>query len=111
MDYQFELVEEIGRWHFSLQGAYDWNISEMINAAMSLADEGIPFSFDCDIYRQYLNNDYMIDISNDVCHYSLCEPVMSLPHPREDVSQEQIDNLIKAIKWKPIDKVKLNSNV
>ena len=101
--------EENGKWHFSLLGAHEWNISEMINAAMALADEGIPFRFNCNEYKRYLNNDYMMDISNDVCNCSLCEPVLRLPHPDEDVSQEQIGSLINAIQWKSIEKVKMNS--
>lgn len=105
----YPVMEDNGKWHFSLQGAYEWNLSEMINAALALANEGIPFIFDCDTYRRYLNNDYMIDISNEVCHYSLCEPVLRLPHPGEDVSQEQIGSLINAIQWKSIEKVKMNS--
>lgn len=105
----YPVMEDNGKWHFSLQGAYEWNISEMINAALALANEGIPFSFDCNTYKRYLNNDYMMDISNDVCNCSLCEPVLRLPHPGEDVSQEQIGSLINAIQWKSIEKVKMNS--
>ena len=99
-----------GRWRPYLTAAHEWAIDDLFNAAQALAAEGIPFSMPQarDILRMHEMNGRIIIDPDYADRSRIGEIVRRLPEPGyAGVKKEHVNELIKAIKWDPMQEVKL----
>ncbi|MBQ7772252.1 MAG: hypothetical protein IJ402_05975, partial [Bacteroidales bacterium] len=99
-----------GRWRPHLTAAHEWAIDDLFNAAEALAAEGIPFSMPQarDILRMHEMNGRIIIDPDYADRSRIGKIVRRLPEPGyAGVKKEQVNELIKAINWDPMQEVKL----
>ena len=102
-----------GKWRPILSAAHEWAINDMISAAKALSAAGIPFLIPQakEILKMHEMKGRII-IDSDYCDRSrIGEIVRSLPEiGYDDVTKEQVEALIKAIKWDKLKGVTLIKN-
>lgn len=102
-----------GRWRLHLVAAYEWAIDDMFEAAKALTAEGIPFSMPQarDILRMHEMNGRILIDEEYADRSRIGEIVRRLPEPGyAGVTKDQVKKLIKAIRWDPLNEVKLCKN-
>lgn len=102
-----------GRWRPHLVAAHEWAIDDLFEAAKALTAEGIPFSMPQarDILRMHEMNGRILIDTEYADRSRIGEIVRRLPEPGyAGVTKAQVKKLIKAIKWDPLQEVKLCKN-
>lgn len=96
-----------GGWSLYFCGDREGYLLGTLGAAVALVKAGIPFEFDTKEYVDFLRGNFTIEIDPLDPRSSVECPRRFLPYPGGNVSQEQVDRLIAAIKWKKQKKVRL----
>ena len=96
-----------GGWSLYFCGDGEGYLLGTLGAAVALVKAGIPFEFDTKEYVDFLRGNFTIEIDPLDPRSSVECPRRFLPYPGGNVSQEQVDRLIAAIKWKKQKKVRL----
>lgn len=102
-----------GRWRLQLLATHEWAIGDMLAAAKAIAAEGIPFSMPQarDILRMHEMKGKIIIDSDYADRSRIGEIVRRLPEAGyAGVTKAQVEELIKAIQWDPLQEVKLYKN-
>lgn len=100
-----------GGWSLYLCGDGEGYLLGTLGAAVALIKAGVPFEFDTKEYIDFLKGNFTIKIDPLDPRSSVECPSRFLPHPGGKFSQEQVDKLIAAIKWKKQKKVRLKKRV
>lgn len=100
-----------GGWSLYLCGDGEGYLLGTLGAAVALIKAGIPFEFDTKEHIDFLKGNFAIKIDPRDPRSSVECPSRFLPHPGGEISQEQVDRLIAAIKWKKQKKVRLKKRV
>lgn len=100
-----------GGWTLYLCGDGEGYLMGTLGAAVALIKAGIPFEFDTKEHIDFLKGNFTITIDPLDPRSSVECPSRFLPHPGGEVSGEQVDKLIAAIKWKKQKKVRLKKRV
>ena len=98
-----------GGWSLYFCGDGEGYLLGTLGSAVALVKAGIPFEFDTKEYIDFLRGNFTIEIDPLDPRSSVECPRRFLPYPGGNASQEQVDRLIAAIKWKKQKKVKLNN--
>lgn len=98
-------------WSLYLYGDGEGYLLGTLGAACALIKAGIAFDFETKSHIDYLKGNFTINIDPRDPRSSVECPSRYLPHPGEHYTQEQVDRLIAAIKWKKQKKVRLKRRV
>lgn len=102
-----------GKWRPHLIAVHEWAIDNLLAAAKALSDEGIAFAIPQarDILRMHKMSGEIIIDPDYADRSRIGEVVRRLPEVGYDgVTQEQVNELIKATRWEKLKEVKLKTN-